>query len=48
MLGLELGRGVLAIQGQINSKEDVKFWTSQANYDYERWGKQVEEEYFFS
>ena len=36
MLGLGLGQGGLVVWGQINSKKEVRFWTSQASYDYER------------
>ena len=38
MLGLGLGRGGLVVQGQTNSKEDVRLWTSWTSYDCKDWG----------
>ena len=48
MFDLGLGRGDSVVRGQINNKEDVRFWTSRASYDYERWGKYAKEEYLLS
>ena len=39
MLDLGLGWGGSMVRGQINSKEDVRLWTSRASYDCERWGE---------
>ena len=32
----------------INTKEDVRLWTSQASYDCEGWGRYADEEYLLS